>query len=78
MSSEAIEQRRRDGMLTYTSFASFEDADEADRRYWLSRTPIERLEALEAIRAMNYGYSEEDQTQQVFQRVYRAAELARR
>jgi len=31
-------------------------ADEADRNYWLSKTPLERLEAMEQIRQVIYGY----------------------
>lgn len=31
-------------------FKSFEDAAKADRRYWLSKTPEERFEAIEIMR----------------------------
>lgn len=37
-------------------FGSFAEADEADRRYWHSRTPDERLLALELMRQSAYGY----------------------
>jgi len=37
-------------------FSSFEEADAADRAYWLSRTPQERSEALELMRQSTYGY----------------------
>jgi hypothetical protein len=40
-------------------FDSFEEADRADREYWLSRTPAERLMALEHIRQLAWGYDEE-------------------
>lgn len=29
--------------------------DDADRNYWLSRTPLERLEGIELLRRLNYG-----------------------
>jgi hypothetical protein len=37
-------------------FGSFAEADEADRQYWHSRTPDERLLALELMRQSAYGY----------------------
>jgi hypothetical protein len=39
-------------VLTVSSLAELDD----DREYWWSRTPAERLEALEYLRQMNYGY----------------------
>lgn len=38
-------------------FSSFEEAEAADRRYWHSRTPEERLEAVELMRQSAYGYN---------------------
>lgn len=38
-------------------FNSFEEADRYDREFWLSRTPIERMQALEHIRQQAWGYS---------------------
>ena len=38
------------------SVCTFEEAEAQDKAYWLSRTPQERLAALEYIRQMNYGY----------------------
>jgi hypothetical protein len=35
---------------------SFEEADRLDREYWLSRTPQERMQALELIRQIAFGY----------------------
>jgi hypothetical protein len=29
--------------------------DHGDRNYWLSRTPLERLEGIELLRRLNYG-----------------------
>ena len=37
---------------------SFDDAELRDRRYWLTKTPTERLAALELLRQLNYGYDE--------------------
>ncbi|GMQ81550.1 MAG: hypothetical protein BMS9Abin05_0982 [Rhodothermia bacterium] len=36
--------------------ATFENQDKADRDYWLSRTPYERLIAVEQIRRVMYVY----------------------
>ena len=35
---------------------SLAEAEEADRKYWRSRTPDERLAALELSRQITYGY----------------------
>jgi len=48
-------------------FTSFEDADKADRDFWHSRTPDERLAALELMRQSAYGY--DDPTTSRLQRV---------
>lgn len=34
---------------------SFDDEDEAEKRYWQAQTPLKRLEALETLRRLNYG-----------------------
>jgi hypothetical protein len=39
-------------------FNSFEEADQADREYWWSKTPEERLRELERLRQLNYGYGQ--------------------
>lgn len=36
-------------------FSSHAEADAADKAYWLSRTPHERLRHMEILRRMNYG-----------------------
>jgi hypothetical protein len=54
---------------------SMADADERDRAEWLRASPLERMEALEYIRALNYGYAEEDQPRPEFQRFYSSAQL---
>ena len=43
-----------------------------DKEYWLSKTPQERLEALELMRQINYGY---DPTTERLQRVLEVAEF---
>lgn len=48
-------------------YSSFEEADADDRKYWQSRTPIERLEALELMRQSAYGYT--DPTAKRLQRI---------
>jgi hypothetical protein len=56
---------------------SMAEADERDQAEWRNPSPQERMEALEYIRALNYGYAEEDQPRPEFQRVYQVAELRR-
>ncbi len=43
-----------------------------DKEYWISKTPQERLEALELMRQINYGY---DPTTARLQRVLEIVEL---
>ena len=54
MSKSILEEARvaRDAF----SVTSLEDADAQDRAYWRSRTPDERLAALELSRQIAYGY----------------------
>ena len=59
---------------TLSVLSSFEEADEADKAYWHSKTPQERLEALELMRQINYGY---DPNTERLQRVLEIAELTR-
>lgn len=46
------------GRLDRTKFSviRMEDKDRVDREYWLSKTPYERMVAVETIRQMLYGY----------------------
>ena len=37
-------------------FDSFEAADKADREYWWSRSPAQRMRELERLRQLNWGY----------------------
>ena len=52
--------------------SSFEEAAEDDKAYWHSKSPQERLEALELMRQINYGY---DPTTERLQRVLEVAEF---
>ena len=49
--------------------ASFDDSDE--RQYWQSRTPQERVQHIEILRRINYGYLATER----LQRVLRIVEL---
>lgn len=37
-------------------YSSHQEAEEAERAYWRSKTPLERLAALEQLRSSVYGY----------------------
>ena len=39
-------------------FSSFEEAEEAERKYWHLKTPEERLEAVELMRQLAYRYDD--------------------
>ncbi len=52
--------------------SSFEEADAADKAYWHSKTPQERMAALELMRQINYGY---DPTTERLQRVLEVVEF---
>ena len=39
----------------FSVVSSFEEADQEDKEYWLSRTPLERLQHMELLRRINYG-----------------------
>jgi hypothetical protein len=47
-------------------FDSFAERDESDRAYWKSLTPEERLTALEMMRQVAYGYTEDQRGLQGF------------
>jgi hypothetical protein len=40
----------------YVVANGFEEADRMDREFWWSRTPEERMRALELVRQVAYGY----------------------
>ena len=57
-----------------TAFSLSSLHDESDEKaYWLARTPHERLEAMELMRQINYGY---DPTTTRLQRVLEIAQLS--
>ena len=56
----------------FSVLSSFEEAAEVDKAYWHSKTPQERMAALELMRQINYGY---DPTTERLQRVLEVAEL---
>jgi len=47
--------------------SSFEEADKQDEEYWRSRTPIERLQHMELLRRINYGYDSTARLQRVLE-----------
>lgn len=49
-------------------------AESDEKEYWKSRTPLERLAALELMRQINYGY---DPATARLQRVFEVAKLSR-
>jgi hypothetical protein len=58
---------------TAFSVVSLDEADNDEMDYWLSKTPYERLEALETLRKIFYGY---DPTTTRLQRVLEITERA--
>jgi hypothetical protein len=68
--SDLVQSSRMD--KTAFSVMSFAEAAEDDRTYWRSRTPEERLTALELLRQIHYGY---DPATTRLQRVLTVVEL---
>jgi hypothetical protein len=56
------------------TYSSFEEAEQAEREYWWSRTPAERMRELERLRQFNYNYGQ-GRPRPKFQRAVRVAEL---
>jgi hypothetical protein len=52
--------------------SSFEEADRQDKEYWLSRTPLERLQHMELLRRINYGSNATARLQRVLEIAERA------
>ena len=50
-----ISSRKNERFRFFGSYRSFGEADAELRAYWQSRTPQERMEALEELRISNYG-----------------------
>jgi len=53
---------------------TFEEAEQEDRAYWHTRTPLERLRHVEALRELNYG---PEVVNEGLQRVFAVSERAR-
>jgi hypothetical protein len=47
--------KRHERFRMFGAYKSFADADAQLRAYWHSRTPAERMEALEELRILHYG-----------------------
>jgi hypothetical protein len=47
--------KRHENYRTFGAYQNFAEADAELRAYWLSRTPQERMAALEDLRIANYG-----------------------
>ena len=47
--------KRHENFRTFGVYKNFAEADAELRAYWQSRTPQERMEALEDLRIANYG-----------------------
>ena len=58
---------------TVFSVVSLEEADDDEVEFWLSKTPYERLDALETLRQIFYGY---DPATTRLQRIFEIAERA--
>ena len=58
---------------TVFSIVSLEEADDDEVKFWLSKTPYERLDALETLRQIFYGY---DPNTTRLQRLFEIAERA--
>jgi hypothetical protein len=56
-------------IVTVTSL----DDTEEEKNYWISKSPLERIEALEIIRRMIYG---QDRVTSRLQRIFETAELS--
>ena len=51
----------------FSAVDSFEEADRDDKEYWLSRTPLERLQHMELLRRINYGSNATARLQRVLE-----------
>ncbi|HEV8715893.1 MAG TPA: hypothetical protein VGX03_24080 [Candidatus Binatia bacterium] len=58
---------------TAFSVTSLQEQEAEEKQYWRNKTPYERLQAVEAIRQIVYGY---DPTSTRLQRVFEVAERA--
>lgn len=56
----------------FSVLSSFQEADREEREYWLSRTPLERLQHMELLRRINYGADAASRLQRVLEVTERA------
>ena len=49
------------------SVVPLDEQDRGDREYWLSKTPQERLQGVETIRQLLYGYDPSERLQRVLE-----------
>ena len=61
-------------VLKTAKYGSFQEADRADKAYYLSLTPEQRLEIVLQLRALAYGV--DDETAPRLARVYRIIKLS--
>ena len=50
-----MSHKKHEAYRIFGAYKSFAEADAELRAYWLSRTPEERMEALEELRIAHYG-----------------------
>jgi hypothetical protein len=51
----------------FLSVVTFDEADAQDKAYWLSKTPLERLQHVELLRRINYGNNATSRLQRVLE-----------
>jgi len=51
----------------FSVVTSFEEAEQEDKEYWISRTPRERLQLMELLRRINYGPNASARLQRVLE-----------
>jgi len=61
-------------MEKVTKVISFQEADELDIQYWRQATPEEKLDTLQYLREMYYGFKNESRKR--LRRIYRVVEQA--
>ena len=66
-SKQTDERERRLDRSAFSVFTSFAEADAADKVYWLSRTPEERVRYMEYLRRINYGSRATERLQRVLE-----------
>jgi hypothetical protein len=66
--------RKAKSKWSLQTFESMADADKADREYWWSRSPAQRMRELERLRQLNWGYGKGKPTPRL-QRIIRVTEL---